>query len=568
MSEYISLLRDQDGSTILHLLVSKQEQEKLAFAMTQDALKAICNVKENVTGKTCYHLASESDNEDIMKALLEVEDIYSLDVYTGYETAEDYKKVLLLECGRRYILKAIKEKKLAEVVQLVSILFDDSVLESLIVPLSEARGENGKTVMHVAIESENLKALGLLLSLPNTELRDVKDSTNKSCYDLLVSSLNTDIIKLILGVESIEDIELYRGYRESPTKQVLLLECGRRYILKAIKEKKLAEVVQLVSILFDDSVLESLMVPLSEARGENGKTVMHVAIEEENLKSIDLLLSLPNTELRDVKDSTDKSRYDLLVSSHNNDIIKLILGVESIEDIELYRGYRESPTEQVLLEELALRYLFKLVIEGKQDDSIVLIDVLPIASLASRESTEKLKLIHLVALHGRLAILKHMLTKDDDTFREQIVSESFQYEALKVITKALIIPHFEQAVQLVAAQEGNNRGIYLGILKDVLEGIRDTDVERFVQLLHGIETAAAATTIPEAFQEVFARITLPEGIEISPPLEAPQEGVAGHEQTAEGETGVCQKDCVSCKKERNLICFPELSYKTQNEESI
>ena len=31
---------------------------------------------------------------------------------------------------------------------------------------------------------------------------------------------------------------------------------------------------------------------------------------------------------------------------------------------------------------------------------------------------------------------------------------------------------------------------------------------------------------------------------------------------------VCQKDCVSCKKERNVICFPELSYKTQNEESI
>ena len=31
---------------------------------------------------------------------------------------------------------------------------------------------------------------------------------------------------------------------------------------------------------------------------------------------------------------------------------------------------------------------------------------------------------------------------------------------------------------------------------------------------------------------------------------------------------VCQIFCVSCKKERNVICFPELSYKTQNEESI
>ena len=152
LSEYISLLRTQDGSTILHLLVSKQEKEKLAFAMTQDALKAICNVKENVTGKTCYHLASESGNEDIMKALLEVEDIYSLDIYTGYKTAEDYKKVLLLECGRRYILKAIAEKKLTEVVQLVSILFDDEIPESLILPLSEARGEDGKTLREVAEE--------------------------------------------------------------------------------------------------------------------------------------------------------------------------------------------------------------------------------------------------------------------------------------------------------------------------------------------------------------------------------------------------------------------------------
>ena len=184
LSEYISLLRDQDGSTILHLLVSKQEKEKLAFAMTQDALKAICDVKENVTGKTCYHLASESGDEDIMKALLEVEDIYSLDVYTGYEAAEDYRKVLLLECGRRYILKAIAETKLAEVVQLVSILFDDSVLESLIAPLSGARGEDGKTVMHVAIESENLKSVGLLLRLLNTELRDIEDNDCKTAIEI------------------------------------------------------------------------------------------------------------------------------------------------------------------------------------------------------------------------------------------------------------------------------------------------------------------------------------------------------------------------------------------------
>ena len=184
LSEYISLLRDQDGSTILHLLVSKQEKEKLAFAMTQDALKAICDVKENVTGKTCYHLASESGDEDIMKALLEVEDIYSLDVYTGYEAAEDYRKVLLLECGRRYILKAIAETKLLEVVQLVSILFDDSVLESLIAPLSGARGEDGKTVMHVAIESENLKSVGLLLRLPNTELRDIEDNDGKTAIEI------------------------------------------------------------------------------------------------------------------------------------------------------------------------------------------------------------------------------------------------------------------------------------------------------------------------------------------------------------------------------------------------
>ena len=293
LSEYISLLRDQDGSTILHLLVSKQEKEMLAFAMTQDALKAICGVKENVTGKTCYHLASESDNEDIMKALLEVEDIYRLDIYTGYETAEKYKKVLLLECGRRYILKAIEEKKLAEVVQLVSILFDDSVPESLIVPLSEARGGDGKTVMHVAIESENLKSLGLLLRLPNTQLREIKDSTDKSCYDLLVSSHNQDMIKLVLGIDNIEDIELYRGYRELPA------------------------------------------------------------------------------------------------------------------------------TKQVILEELGVRYLFKLVIEGSQTLSLELIDdILPIDLLSSKRSTENLKLIHLVALRGRLEILKHMLTKE--AFSEQI----------------------------------------------------------------------------------------------------------------------------------------------------
>ena len=205
LSEYISLLRDQDGSTILHLLVSKQEKEKLAFAMTQDALKAICDVKENVTGKTCYHLASESGDEDIMKALLEVEDIYSLDVYTGYEAAEDYRKVLLLECGRRYILKAIAETKLLEVVQLVSILFDDSVLESLIVPLSGARGEDGKTVMHVAIESENLKSVGLLLRLPNTELRDIEDNDGKTAIEIAeeIGGSVWTMVQLSMGLSDI-----------------------------------------------------------------------------------------------------------------------------------------------------------------------------------------------------------------------------------------------------------------------------------------------------------------------------------------------------------------------------
>ena len=120
--------------------------------------KSVLSLSDN-TDKTCYHLLSESGDEESMKVMLGVDDIYKLEVYRDYSEAAECKKVLLLECGRKYILKAVGEKKLAEVVELINMLFDDSILDSLIAVIVDARSEDGKTLLQVSIEKEDVKVV-------------------------------------------------------------------------------------------------------------------------------------------------------------------------------------------------------------------------------------------------------------------------------------------------------------------------------------------------------------------------------------------------------------------------
>ncbi len=288
-------------STALHFAAKKENNEIIKLLISKS--DAIVNIPqkhllcyhdgkvENQLGEIALHIAVEEENIEIIQYLLSLDNI---DVNAIFETSinlpDDYYKKT-----KTPLVIAINKRNI-EIVKLFLTKPELNINQIIEYDISWS-WRHEKTVLQLAVENDFNEIAQLLIANPKVD------------------------INTITKITSTPDSPIYKHNESKYTPLYIAVEKGNIEIVKAL----LARSDIKLNIIFDSSYEEYFdedkKITFS---GDSETTVLHTAVEKENLEIIQLLLNKPDLDVA-ISVKEKGTAMKVAIKKENIKIIELLL---------------------------------------------------------------------------------------------------------------------------------------------------------------------------------------------------------------------------------------------------
>lgn len=351
-SNVVSLLLESKTNNI-DINYTKEKKKNILFEGDYE--------KRMIEKKSPLTEAVLKGNQEIVEILAKQENIY---INSKYESSFSYynnKGVWAYVDGKseKTALFLAVEKGYSKIVQLLINHKDIDANEENIEE-NEKEGKKKLTALHLAVENEQIEIIKLLLSLNNIDVNPIE--YDQICFDehyektplsIAVEKENLEIVQLLLSKNYINPNIIYNFYyyiivmdginHEKPITQITPLQSA------IIKENKAIIQALLNSKKIDINYIGFQYVSHNNSGDKLNKTALHIAVEQNDLDIVKMLLSYEKINVNTISiynykiekhdkgyryyehEVVEKTALLVAVENDNLEIIKLLLEQKNID---------------------------------------------------------------------------------------------------------------------------------------------------------------------------------------------------------------------------------------------